>query len=270
MKQMNEFLRMVKVTRSMNTFVGYKTAMNKIAQAIEDKPIGSEVILQTIDQWKDCLTNNTIRQYLIVLSQYLKFTGSDTEWLSNIIKSLAERHVIQPCPTETEFETILHSITGHKYRAILLLMAKSGCRVSEVVSLRLSDVDLARGIAVVRDTKNSEDKYLRLSSDTIDEIRAYMDYERKPISPTKLFTSAYGEQTIIATQLKIKRCCEKVGLDKYHCHSFRHYFAQRLIDNNCSLPIVQKAMGHKSSKSTEKYFKVNFNTVMEAVDEVFN
>lgn len=264
------FLAATQITKSMHTFISYRTAIKKIMADLEGQELTRETLLAMISKWKKESSVNTIRNRLTILKQFLKHIGDDTAWISDIMRSIAPTYNLQGCPTQQEFESILAEARSHKYKALLLLMAKSGARVSEAVSLNLDDIDLEKGVAVVRDTKNGEDRFLRLSPDTIEEIQAYQKHERNPTSTKKLFTSCHGEQKTITTKVQIKRYCEAAGLGKYHCHSFRHYFAQRLIDNNCSLPIVQKAMGHKSSRSTEKYYKVNFNTVINAVDTVFN
>lgn len=264
------FLAATQITKSMHTFLSYRSAMKKIMADLKGQELTRETLLAMISKWKEEVSVNTIRNRLIILKQFLKHIGDDDAWISNIIKSITATYNLQGCPTQQELESILAEIPSHKYKALLLLMAKSGARVSEAISLNLDDIDLEQGVAVVRDTKNGEDRFLRLSPDTVEEIQAYQAHERNPNDSKKLFTSCHGEQKKNTAQVQIKRYCEAAGLGKYHCHSFRHYFAQRLIDNNCSLPIVQKAMGHKSSRSTEKYYKVNFNTVINAVDTVFN
>lgn len=264
------FLRRVEVTRSHNTHRSYKSAMNAVADKLQDLPFNEESLLSAINKWKQEVSINTIKYRLIVLLQYLKYTNQYMEWVEDLTESLATDHTLQDCPTSDELKKILDKIKTYKYKAILLLMAESGARVSEVVGIELKDLHLQQGIIVVRNTKNNEDKIIRLSKRTLENIQFYRERERLDTSNTKLFTSKHGEQTIIATQKAIKKFCYLAGLSKYHCHSFRHYFAQRLIDANCSLPIVQKAMGHKSSKSTEKYFKVDYRTVINAVDQVFN
>lgn len=264
------FLRRVEITRSHNTHRSYKSAMSTIANKLQDLPFNEESLLSTIDKWKQEVSINTIKYRLIVLLQYLKYTNQYMEWVEDLTESLATDYTLQDCPTPDELKKILDKIKTYKYKAILLLMAESGARVSEVVGIELKDLHLQQGIIVVRNTKNNEDKILRLSKRTLENIQFYRERERLDTSNTKLFTSKHGEQTVIATQKAIKKFCYLAGLSKYHCHSFRHYFAQRLIDANCSLPIVQKAMGHKSSKSTEKYFKVDYRTVINAVDQVFN
>lgn len=264
------FLTATQITKSMNTFISYRTAMRHIMTDLKDQELNDETLLSMVVKWKDEISANTIRYRLTVLTQLLRYLGDNTDWLTKIANSITANYNLQECPTQQEFEAILAEVPSHKYKAIILLMAKSGARVSEAISLNLGDIDLEKGVAIVRDTKNGEDRLLRLTPDTVEEIRFYQNRERTPTSETKLFTSCHGEQKKITTQVQIKRYCEAAGLSKYHCHSFRHYFAQRLIDNNCSLPIVQKAMGHKSSRSTEKYYKVNFNTVINAVDTAFN
>lgn len=264
------FLRRVEITRSHNTHRSYKSAMNAVADKLQGLPFNEDSLLSAIDKWKQEVSINTIKYRLIVLLQYLKYTNQYMEWVEDLTESLATDYTLQDCPTPDELKKILDKIKTYKYKAILLLMAESGARVSEVVGIELKDLHLQQGVIVVRNTKNNEDKILRLSKRTLENIQFYRERERLDTSNTKLFTSKHGEQTVIATQKAIKKFCYLAGLSKYHCHSFRHYFAQRLIDANCSLPIVQKAMGHKSSKSTEKYFKVDYRTVINAVDQVFN
>lgn len=265
-----DFLRRVSVTRSHSTHRSYKSVMNTIANKLQGLPFNEHSLLYVIENWKQEVSINTIKYRLIVMTQYLKHTNQFETWVEDIAKSLASEYTLQDCPTPEELEKILGKIKNHKYKSILLLMAESGARVSEVVNIELEDIHVPQGIIVVRNTKNNEDKILRLSKRTLENIMAYKEDERLDTSKTRLFTTKHGEQTVIATQKAIKKYCYLAGLSKYHCHSFRHYFAQRLIDNNCSLPIVQKAMGHKSSKSTERYFKVDYRTVYNAVDRVFN
>lgn len=271
MNELETFLYKIKLTKSFNTYRSYKSTMKAITDnKIKLDNINEKSVLKAIELWHKTLSINTIKYRLVVLSQFCKSAGIDYVWIDNLCDSIPSEYKIQPCPTIEEFEKILGKINNYKYKAILLIMAESGARVSEVTGIKLCDLNLKNNSVVIRSTKNNEDKIIRLSNRAKENIQNYIKRERCDTSENKLFTSPFGEQAMISTQVQIKTYCEMAGLGKYHCHSFRHYFAQRLIDNNYSLPIVQKAMGHKSSKSTERYFKVKNDTVFSAVDSVFN
>ncbi len=161
-----------------------------------------------------------------------------------------------------EMKTLINSVdakqtAGRRDRAILEALYASGMRVSEIVKLKLSDLDLAGGeIKVVG--KGSKERIVLLGSHAIMALRRYLDEVRPSLIKRKndvLFLSRLGTRlTTRSVERMIKKHAKKCGLTKKITpHIIRHSFATHLLSGGADLRTVQELMGHSSLSTTQIY-----------------
>ena len=151
---------------------------------------------------------------------------------------------------------LLGTVDNIKHLALLLLVYSAGLRVSEVVKLRVEDLDEERGLIHVREPKGGEDRYTILSQMAVQAVNAYS----KAYQPDKwLFPGQRPGRhlTSRSAQKVINRAREKAEIPQHATmHTLRHSFATHLLEAGTDLRYTQELLGHKSIKTTEIYTHV--------------
>lgn len=154
--------------------------------------------------------------------------------------------------SEEEVTAILKSISNLKHRAIIMTIYSGGLRISELINLKIKDIDSNRMQIRVSQSKGKKDRYTLLSTKTLITLRQYF-IEYKP--QVWLFEGINGDQySARSIQNILKAALQKTGIKKrITVHSLRHSFATHLLENGTDLRYIQSLLGHESSKTTEIY-----------------
>lgn len=143
-----------------------------------------------------------------------------------------------------------------KHQAIICLLYNCGLRVSELINLKMSEIDRKRGVITIRGAKQNKDRQVPLSDGLAELlVKYYKSY--KP--DTYLFN---GQQGLLYTESSVnqllKYWAKKAGINKrIHAHKLRHCFATHLHEAGTDLSIIQKLLGHSDIKTTDIYTKVS-------------
>jgi len=160
---------------------------------------------------------------------------------------------------ENELARLFNAIINKKHKAILFTAYSAGLRVSEVVCLKIKDIDSRRMQIFIERAKGKKDRYVNLSPVLLDVLRQYIK-QYKPRPKYYLFESeqtgtCYPARTIqqIFTAAKHKAGIHKeIGI-----HSLRHSFATHLLDKGTDIKYIKDLLGHFSIKTTERYLHVS-------------
>jgi integrase/recombinase XerD len=155
----------------------------------------------------------------------------------------------------------LSEIENIKHKAILTLTFSVGLRVSEVVNLRIEDIDSKRMLIHIKNAKGRKDRIVPLSQTVLDLLRLYYK-QYKPIN--YLFNGQNSEQYSICSCQKIYK---KYIDNNSSIHSLRHSSATALLENGTDLRIIQKILGHSNVKTTEIYTHVS-NQILSKINLV--
>ena len=148
--------------------------------------------------------------------------------------------------------------SGIRNRTILELLYASGLRVSEVIKLKVNQVDLQVGYLRTMG-KGSKERIVPISPVTIERIKRYLKEVRPKLLKAKdcefLFLTRLGKEFTRQGLWKlIKACARSSGLSKeIHPHTFRHTFATHLLQGGADLRSVQEMLGHASISTTQIY-----------------
>ncbi|MCF7801785.1 MAG: site-specific integrase [Candidatus Marinimicrobia bacterium] len=174
--------------------------------------------------------------------------------------------------SKNEVRKILNACTNVKHRSILQLIYSAGLRRSEVINLKISDIDSERMVVNILDGKGRKDRISLLSEHTLDLLRQYY----RGYKPSEfLFEGADGGQYSPTSISKIlKRAARLAGIKKNVTpHMLRHSFATHLLEQGTDLRYIQELLGHKSSRTTEIYAHVSrraLNQIRNPVDDLWN
>lgn len=151
-----------------------------------------------------------------------------------------------------DIKRMLGMVENPKHRLLLKLCYGMGLRVSEIVKLKIMDIDSKRMQVLVYQSKGKKDRYVNLPESILAELRAYyLEYQPKEF----LFEGHYGAQySVRSVQAVFKNAMKKAKINKkVGVHSLRHSYATHLIEQGTDIRFVQELLGHKDIKTTMMY-----------------
>jgi site-specific recombinase XerD len=170
--------------------------------------------------------------------------------------------------SEDEVRLILKECENLKHRMMLKLIYSAGLRRSELINLRICDIDRKRFVINVRQGKGKKDRITLLSQKVLDELDLY----REAYQPKKwVFESATHTQYSESSLHKVfKKALAKSGIEKnVSVHTLRHSFATHLLERGTDIRYIQILLGHESSITTERYThltKKGFENIKSPLD----
>jgi len=163
-----------------------------------------------------------------------------------------------------EVLTLIDGICNKKHKLMISLAYGAGLRVSEVVNLKIGDIDFIRRVIEIRMAKGNKDRITLLPLVIASEIKSFItgrdngDY---------LFESERGGKLSTRTAQKVFVCAlNRSGINKSATfHSLRHSFATHLLENGTDVRYVQALLGHQNIRTTQIYTKVT-NTAIRNIE----
>jgi integrase/recombinase XerD len=227
----------------------------------------------------DQLTNDEVQAYLFHLIHTRKLAWASCSLAVNAFRFLyhvtlgqdrATFHVPAPKQPQKLAEILsrqdvwrlIDACVSPKHRLLLATTYAAGLRVSEVIALKVADLDLERLTIRVEHGKGGKDRYVPLADRLLVELRQYW----KAVPPASwLFPNRQGTRPIditmaqkIYTQAKLRAGIRKQG----GIHSLRHAYATHLLEAGTDLPTVQRLLGHRHLSTTMRYFHLSQRRVL--------
>lgn len=167
--------------------------------------------------------------------------------------------------SKEEVKAILNALTNIKHRAMLSLIYSCGLRRSELLNLKLNDIDAKRGLIVIRKAKGMKDRVVPLSGKILELLQDYFAaYKPKEwVFEGQSGKGAYDERSLASV---LQQAIEKAKLDKpVTLHWLRHSYATHLLESGTDLRYIQEILGHSRSTTTEIYTHVSNKSIQRVV-----
>ena len=222
----------------------------------------------------DKLNEEQLRAYVLYLSEERKLTpGScnvfigalrffytevlDRPSMARAIPKRKTRIKLPEILSTKELEKLFDSLRNPKHRALLMTTYAAGLRVSEVVHLKVTDIDSDRMMIRVEQGKGQKDRYTVLSPRLLGELRSYWKINRPPVWLFPCWKSnqpltRYTAHRVFHKAKRIAGIKKKGGI-----HSLRHAFATHLLESGEDLRTIQILLGHSCISSTVIYTRVS-------------
>lgn len=218
------------------------------------------------------LTKDQLQSYLLWLISHSNYSEAHIHTAVNAIKFYFE-HVMgrpkefydlprpkrpQKLPdilADTELMNLFGSIDNLKHRALIMTSYSAGLRVSELVNLKINDIDSQRMTIHVREGKGKKDRMIPLSSKLLDVLR---EYYLKFTPKVYLFEGQNGgAYSTRSAQEVLKAAKQKAGIRKKgSIHSLRHSYATHLLEAGTDIRYIQALLGHNNLMTTVRYTRV--------------
>ena len=159
--------------------------------------------------------------------------------------------------TKEEVKRLLDACKNKKSRLMLSLMYAAGFRVSELVSLKHSDLSFDEKTGHIRQAKGKKDRIFNIPNFLLDALKEQAE-NQKQSGQEFLFSGAKGRLTERNIQKIVKNTAKKAGIQKdVHPHTLRHSFATHLLESGTDIRFIQALLGHSSISTTEIYTHVS-------------
>lgn len=279
LEELRRFVELLKLKAySPSTIKTYRNELLQLLQLLKSKCVNQ-------------LTADDLRRYFVYCFEKLRLTENTLHSRINAVKFYFEQVLRRekfywdiPRPKkpfqlprvldERELERMFASVTNIKHKALLFTAYSAGLRVSEVVGLKLCDIDGKRMQIHIENGKGKKDRYVGLSLLLLDVLRAYL--RKSNPRPTKYLFE--GETpglpyTSRSAQLVFHQAKRKAGIKKeVSFHALRHSFATHLLERGVDIRYIKDLLGHFSIKTTERYLHVkkeDLITIINPLDELY-
>ncbi len=219
------------------------------------------------------ITKNEIMDFLVAYRNSSRWSATCQNQLINSIKFFYEQLLkrpqevyelprakkefkLPPVFSETEVLAIIKATENLKHKTMLCLAYGAGLRVSEVVNMKIMDIDSKRMVITIRQSKGRKDRQVMLSQKLLVMLRGY--YKKyKPVH--WLFEGQNGgPYSARSMALVIQECKQKAKIyKKGSVHALRHSFATHLIEGGTDIVSIKELLGHSSLKTTMTYTHVS-------------
>src|SRR3989344_4962197 len=156
--------------------------------------------------------------------------------------------------SKEEVKKLFNAINNEKHRLMVQVMYSACLRVSELVNLKVEDLDIEKNYGFVRQGKGNKDRIFIISESLKEKIDGLIKGDKLFLDNYLFNSNRKTKYNIRSLQQIIKKATKIAKIDKkISCHSLRHSFATHLIENGCSVSEVQALLGHKSPETTFLY-----------------
>ena len=274
---------------------GYKLCPESYLQKLELKKYSNNTVRSYISSFEDFinyypdkdidqLNENDIREYIQLMVQekrsnsYINIAINSIKFYYEIVLGMPNRlyRIERPRAkkklpsvlSKEDVKSMIENTNNLKHRCIISLLYSAGLRRSELLNLKLNDIDSSRMLIHVVDAKGNKDRYTLLSENTLMDLRSYYKQWRPS---NYLFESPIkGKYSASSIAKIVVNASIKAGIKKHvTAHTLRHSFATHLLEAGTDLRYIQLLLGHNSSKTTEIYTHVaksSFESIKNPLD----
>lgn len=245
---------------SPSTIKTYRNEFSQLLYVLKDKQV-------------DELDATKLRSYFLYCTNRLKLSENTLHSRMNAMKFYFEQVLKReklffeiPRPKKPsilpkvihaqDVKKLLVVTTNLKHNTMLKLCYGMGLRVSEIVNLKITDIDSKNRQVFIERAKGKKDRYANLPESILLQLRTYY----KTYRPRKyLFEGQDGEQySRRSAQQVFKDALRKAGINKeIGLHGLRHSFATHLLENGTDIKFIQELLGHNDIKTTLRYIHVS-------------
>ncbi|MEH6468544.1 MAG: tyrosine recombinase XerC [Porticoccus sp.] len=223
------------------------------------------------------LGGRSLQRWLSSLRTFFNY-GLKHRWVkSNPANGIAAPKSPKKLPKTLDVDQVSQfvSLSGNSWidcrdHAMIELLYSSGLRLSELVGLNLTDIDLRDAIMIVTG-KGNKTRQLPVGRHAIDALKTWLKSRREVASTdqTALFLSQRGNRISPRTiQDRLKQISLKQGMPgKVHPHMLRHSFASHLLESSGDLRAVQELLGHANISTTQIYTHLDFQHLAKVYDK---
>ena len=273
-ESINLFLKALEASgANPRTLKPYRAALKSFISIVGDKPV-SEINTGDYFKWlieakgrairfkseDDSSRQTTIHYYSLFIRRFLKWLGIGGEF--PVVPKT--KRGFSATLKWSDVEALIRAARSIEEALVVAILAETGMRVNELLSIRVSDIDLASGEVKIRG-KYGKERVVYLGPLSKVLLEYYLSVKRLRAGDKLLHITYQGVYKML------KRMARRAGIDesKVKPHALRHAFATEAIRRGMSLPALQKILGHTDIKVTELYLHLVNEDVKREYEKIF-
>ena len=195
-----------------------------------------------------------IRKFLAFMAEHKILAGNPANTVKGARREEKEPNILY----KEQYKALLYEASDNiRDYAIIQTFLQTGIRLSELVNLRVEDVDFEHRILTVRQGKGKKDRQIPLVDEAVKALRNYVRYRNTELilDDETFFLAKNGTSLNVSTvKYLVAKYVKKAGIrKKVSVHTLRHTFGAHKADKHMSLATLQELMGHKKKETTLKY-----------------
>lgn len=240
-------------SRTIESYLGCLEDYFKCIKIIKKDPeikLIKKYLLEKLDKG---LSSQTINVHLQAIKYfYHQVMKNKTEIDIRFAKTASKLPIVL---SRKEIEKIIDSVKNPKHRLLIALSYGAGLRVSEVINLKIKDVNLDELVIHIKGAKGNKDRISIFSEKLISQFKELLGLGN--LSGYVFESNRGGKLDQRSAQKVFETALKKAGIKKEATfHSLRHSFATHLLENGVDVRYVQELLGHANIRTTQIYTKV--------------
>jgi len=271
-----EFLEKLKIelTISKNskyTIRNYLNANSELLDFCQKNP--EEVTEDNVKTFMAAKLSESSSSSIIVFLSSLRFAYSNIlkKDITLGIKRPKREKRIPAVLTKEEIKKLFNAIPNKKSKLMISLIYACGFRVSEILNLKINDLNFEEMTGYVRQAKGKKDRVFNIPKFLLKLLKRQVQKQQEN-NQEYLFTGPKGKLTDRNLQKIVRIATKKAGIEKQvHPHTLRHSFATHLLENGVDIRKIQELLGHADLSTTQIYTHISteeLKKISSPIDEL--
>ncbi|WP_313232879.1 tyrosine-type recombinase/integrase [Tissierella praeacuta] len=267
------------IDRSRQTIIGYEKELTYFDNFLSTKyncPIYiNDIQLKDIEDYfldqkiRNIASSSRNRSAYILRSFYNYCVKKDIvrKNIAALIEPVKVKQKERNFLTEEEFNMLIKAIRQPVVKTVVQTMFYTGGRISEIIHLKLEDVDFEKRIIHIIGGKGEKDRDIPINDKLYTILQNYLENIRESDSDRFFALERTGKVSTTYVNRLIKESAHEIGLEKdVSAHVLRHSFGTNLLEKGVSVVSIQKLLGHTSLAVTTRYLHQDMNRLSDAVN----
>ncbi|HPD81770.1 MAG TPA: tyrosine-type recombinase/integrase [Candidatus Pacearchaeota archaeon] len=173
--------------------------------------------------------------------------------------------------TKEEAKKLFEVLDTKKSKIMVSLMYACGFRVSELINLKIGDLDFNEKTGKILQGKGKKDRIFNIPDFLLEDLKKQVE-KQKEKKEIYLFTGIKGKLSERNLQKIVSKAAKRAGINKeIHCHTLRHSFATHLLENGTDIRKIQELLGHADLSTTQIYTHISteeLKKIKSPIDEL--
>jgi len=257
-----EFLEKLRIELKISknsdyTLKNYLNANSKLLDFLKKEPseISEDDVKFFVSENLSDKASSSISLFLSAIRySYSNLLGKD---ITIKIKRPKKEKKLPTVLTKEEIKKLLEVIETRKSKLMVSLMYACGMRVSELINLKINNLDLEEKTGHIRQGKGKKDRSFNIPQFLFNDLKKQIE-KQKNSNQEYLFTGPNEKLSSRNLQKIVSLASKKAGIKKdVHCHTLRHSFATHLLENNVDIRKIQELLGHADLSTTQIYTHIS-------------
>jgi len=255
----SEFLRKIEIElkiskSSKHTIYNYIKSNKNLINFTEKSP--DKITTEDVKSFMaETLTNKSAMSIILFLSAvkyaYSAILNND---ITATIKRPKKEKRLPEILSKKELKKILKELKNEKSKLMISLIYACGFRVSELINLKIINLNFPEKIGYIRQSKGKKDRVFNIPEFLIEELKQQVEKQK---DKEFLFTGQNGKLSARNLQKIVSSAAKRAGLKNIHCHTLRHSFATHLLEDGIDIRKIQELLGHSSITTTQLYTHIS-------------